>query len=54
MSRTSRRTHTSDGKNTVIVRQSADARTGQGGNAFAINGSDVGVVKTVVKSNSKK
>ncbi|SEF68969.1 hypothetical protein [Paenibacillus sp. UNC499MF] len=35
-------------RNTVIVKQAAKARTGQGGNAFAINASDVGVVKTNV------
>ncbi|AEI43565.1 hypothetical protein [Paenibacillus mucilaginosus] len=30
----------------VDVRQSASARTGQGGNPIAINASDVGVVRT--------
>ncbi|MGE6226885.1 hypothetical protein [Paenibacillus chitinolyticus] len=35
-------------RTTVIVKQAAKARTGQGGNAFAINASDVGVVKTKV------
>ncbi|MCZ8511319.1 hypothetical protein O9H85_02470 [Paenibacillus filicis] len=35
-------------KNAVRVKQSAQARTGQGGNAFAINASDVGVVRTDV------
>ncbi|MFS0839011.1 hypothetical protein [Paenibacillus sp. 1P03SA] len=34
--------------NTVNVKQSARAHTGQGGNAFAINASDVGVVRTDV------
>ncbi|MGX4586217.1 hypothetical protein [Paenibacillus chitinolyticus] len=34
--------------NKVNVNQSAKARTGQGGNAFAINASDVGVVRTDV------
>ncbi|MCS7459351.1 hypothetical protein N0M98_04295 [Paenibacillus doosanensis] len=37
-----------EGKNTVVVKQHSSARTGQGGNAFAINASDVGVVRTDV------
>jgi hypothetical protein len=37
-----------NGKNIVRVRQSTRASTGQGGNAFAINASDVGVVRTDV------
>ncbi|WP_217559316.1 hypothetical protein [Paenibacillus sp. GbtcB18] len=35
-------------RTTVIVKQAAQARTGQGGNAIAINASDVGVVRTKV------
>lgn len=42
------RHHSKDGKNVVKVNQSSHARTGQGGNAFAINASDVGVVRTDV------
>lgn len=40
--------------NKVNVWQSSKARTGQGGNAFAINASDVGVVKTKVTNNNSK
>jgi hypothetical protein len=42
------RHHWKNGKNTVKVNQSARAQTGQGGNVFAINASDVGVVRTDV------
>ncbi|CAG7614528.1 hypothetical protein PAESOLCIP111_01719 [Paenibacillus solanacearum] len=48
MPKQSKKKHKRSGKNTVNVRQSANARTGQGGNAFAFNGSDVGVVRTDV------
>ena len=34
------------GRNIVTVNQYSRASTGQGGNAFAINASDVGVVRT--------
>jgi len=35
-----------NGKNVVNVTQRARARSGQGGNVFAINASDVGVIRT--------
>ncbi|GIP23572.1 hypothetical protein [Paenibacillus sp. J22TS3] len=34
----------------VTVRQSSSAKTGQGGNPIAINASDIGVVRTDVRS----
>ncbi|SDD01868.1 hypothetical protein SAMN02799630_02076 [Paenibacillus sp. UNCCL117] len=37
-----------EARNAVKVGQRARASTGQGGNAFAINASDVGVVRTDV------
>lgn len=51
---TTRRNHkkVKDVNNTVKVKQKARASTGQGGNAFAINASDVGVVRTDI--NPKK
>jgi hypothetical protein len=42
-----------EGRNTVNVKQSARASTGQGGNAFAINASDVGVVRTEVQPSGR-
>lgn len=44
-SRHKHRLRVQKGRNIVNVTQSAGARTGQGGNAFAINASDVGVVR---------
>jgi hypothetical protein len=38
----------------VRVEQSSSARTGQGGNPIAINASDVGVVRSDVKTVTKK
>jgi len=41
--------HKKHGKTVVIIKQGAHAHTGQGGNAIAINASDVGVVRTKVQ-----
>ncbi|MCG7408745.1 hypothetical protein MH117_15035 [Paenibacillus sp. ACRRX] len=49
MSKVQRKTRTREGSNRVNVKQSASASTGQGGNAFAINASDVGVVRTDIR-----
>lgn len=43
--RNSRVTKWKNEKNTVITKQSSSAVIKQGGNAFAINASEVGVVK---------
>jgi hypothetical protein len=47
-----KKTGVADTKNTVLVKQSSHASTGQGGNAFAINASDVGVIRTDVAPSS--
>ncbi|WP_197081182.1 hypothetical protein [Gordoniibacillus kamchatkensis] len=38
----------------VEVRQTASARTGQGGNPIAINASDIGVVRTTVRNQVRR
>ncbi|WP_164515096.1 hypothetical protein [Paenibacillus lentus] len=50
--KTNKRRHWKNGRNVVHVTQSARSSTGQGGNSFAINASDVGVVRTDVSPRS--
>lgn len=54
MPRKRKKTRVVDPKNTVLVKQSSHASTGQGGNAFAINASDVGVIRTDVAPSSSR
>jgi hypothetical protein len=47
--KTANRSVKKSGSNSVKVVQKARARSGQGGNVYAINSSDVGVIRTDIQ-----